>query len=133
MGAWGEKAFENDSALDWLAEFEDEGATAVREILKRVAGAKASEYVEADDGSAAIAAAEIVAASLAKGTDRVTAEITAWIGANPDAFVAKDLLVARQAVERVCGKSSELNELWSENGADSDWHKDVRALLTRLT
>jgi hypothetical protein len=34
-------------------------------------------------------------------------------------------------VERVF-ESSELRELWDENGEDTDWHADVRELLKRL-
>lgn len=38
MGAWGEKAFQNDSALDWLAEFEVRGLAMLRETLSRSRG-----------------------------------------------------------------------------------------------
>jgi hypothetical protein len=33
MGTWGEKPFENDAALDWLAELEEGGAGGLRELL----------------------------------------------------------------------------------------------------
>ena len=32
MGAWGEKSFQNDSALDWLAELEAEGYMTVHVV-----------------------------------------------------------------------------------------------------
>ena len=131
MGAWGEKAFENDSALDWLADLEDGGVTALRDTLSRVAGAGADDYVEVDDCSAAIAAAEIVAGALGE-RDRLTEEAVAWLDANRGAVVPGDKIAAKRAVERVLAEGSELRELWDENGPDTEWHADVRALLTRL-
>jgi hypothetical protein len=38
MGAWGEQVFQNDSALDWLAEFEVRGLAMLRETLSRSRG-----------------------------------------------------------------------------------------------
>jgi hypothetical protein len=131
MGAWGEKAFENDSALDWLADLEDGGVTALRDTLSRVAGTGADDYVEVDDGSAAIAAAEIVAGAFGE-RDRLTEEAIAWLDANRGAVVPGDKLAAKRAVERVLAEGSELRELWDENGPDTEWHADVRALLARL-
>jgi hypothetical protein len=59
MGAWGFQAFENDDALDWLEELEVGGAEVVRQGLNAVADG----YIEAPDGSVAVAAAEITAAA----------------------------------------------------------------------
>ena len=52
MGAWGAKAFENDSALDWFAELEANGVTALRSILSRVADTAEDDYLDVDDGRA---------------------------------------------------------------------------------
>jgi hypothetical protein len=59
MGAWGEKAFQNDSALDWLAEFEGRGVVMLRKTLSRVADVPVDDYLDVDDGTCSIAAAEI--------------------------------------------------------------------------
>lgn len=131
MGAWGAKAFQNDSALDWLAELESDGVAAIHEILSRVASSGDTQYVDADDGSAAIAAAEIVAATR-HGRDRLDDDARAWLAANASSIEDDDLVLARHAVERVLSGASELRELWDENGADTDWHVDVRALLVML-
>jgi hypothetical protein len=54
-GAWGPGSFENDDALDWASEFNLNPRVAVLvETLRVVAEAL---YIEAPDGSAAIAAA----------------------------------------------------------------------------
>lgn len=52
MGAWGYLPFENDDALDWLDELEGGGGDVIRRAL-----AKANNgYVDAPEGSIAIAA-----------------------------------------------------------------------------
>jgi len=132
MGAWGEKAFENDSALDWLNDLEAEGVDALRHILESVAETDEQDYLDVDDGAAAIAAAEIVAAARGRGRDRLTKPAIAWLDANAGELGEDDLIVAAGAVERVVAGNSELRELWEEGGSDSPWHADVRTLLKRL-
>lgn len=131
MGAWGEKAFQNDSALDWIADLEEGGAANLHEILARVAGAGESHYLDADDGSAAIAAAEIVAATV-HGQARLNHDAQAWLRENDSALGDDEMDLARRAVERVLGQASELRELWDEGGTDNEWRKDVHALLVML-
>jgi len=132
MGAWGEKAFENDSALDWLAEFEVDGLSLLRETLTRVAELHADEYLDVDDGAASVAAAEIVAAALGRQRDRVPATLNGWLDAHEGSLVGDDQELARRALERVLRAGSELRDLWEEGGTESAWHADVRALLGRL-
>jgi hypothetical protein len=132
MGAWGEKAFENDSALDWLNDLETEGVDALRDVLERVADTDEEDYLDLDDGAPAIAAAEIVAAARGRGRDRLTKPVIAWLDANANDLVEEDLLLAARAVERVVAGNSELRELWEDGGSDSPWHADVRTLLTRV-
>jgi hypothetical protein len=132
MGAWGAKAFENDSALDWLVELEAEGVEGLRDLLARVAETDEEEYLDVDDGAPAIAAAEIVAAATGRGRDRVPPAVLAWLDANEAELDEEDLSLACRAVERVVADGSELRELWEEGGRDSPWHADVRVLLRRL-
>jgi hypothetical protein len=128
MGAWGYKSFQNDSALDWLSDLIHGGAP----VLGAALDAIGEEYVEADEASAALAAAEIVAAALGKGDDRLDEDAATWLKENRDAARKVNPARARQAVERVFAKS-ELRELWDESGAATEWHADVRELLERLT
>ena len=132
MGAWGAKAFENDSALDWFNDLEAEGVDALRHLLESVAETEEADYLDIDDGAAAIAAAEIVAAACGCGRDRVTKPVIAWLDANASELVEEDLTLAAAAVERVVAENSELRELWEAGDTDSPWHTDVRTLLTRL-
>jgi hypothetical protein len=131
MGAWGSGAFQNDSALDWFAELEARGVSALRKLLSAVAATGEDEYLDVDDGAPAVAAAEIVAAALGRGRDRVTKPVIAWLDANAGAIVADDMALARRAVERVLGGNSELHALWDE-GTDRAWHEDVGVLVERL-
>jgi hypothetical protein len=132
VGAWGEKPFENDSALDWLNDLRSGGVATLRETLSTVATSSKDDYLDVDDGSFAIAAAEIVAASLGQGRDRLNGDARSWLDTNAGALVAADVALARRAVERVVGSNSELRGLWDEAGNDSVWHADVRQLLVRL-
>ena len=128
MGAWGHKSFQNDSALDWLSDLIHDGAPVLGAALDAASG----DDLELDAASAVLAAAEIVAAALGKGDDRLDEDAAVWLAENRDAARKVGAARARQAVLRVFAKS-ELRELWDENGDDTEWHADVRELLERLT
>ena len=63
MGAWGEKTFQNDSSLEWLAELEAGGVALLRGTLSRVADTDQEDYLDVDDGTSAIAARDGAAES----------------------------------------------------------------------
>jgi hypothetical protein len=63
MGAWGAGSFENDDAVDWLAEFCSEpGISVMLEALSVITDADEDEYLELPESCIGIAAAELVAA-----------------------------------------------------------------------
>jgi len=132
MGTWGAKAFQNDSAVDWLAELETSGVAALRATLSRVADTAQDASVDVDDGAAAIAAAEIVAAALGHGRDRLTIGAGAWLDRNQGILLLEDRTLANRAVKRVLSGESELRTLWDEGGPGGAWHADVCTLLDRL-
>jgi hypothetical protein len=131
MGAWGHKSFENDSALDWLGDLADGESSLVGEALDAITHADEDAYLEVDEATAALAAAELVAAGLGKGDDRLNEDAAAWLEQHRPVAQGIGATRARKAVERVY-KASELRELWDENGEDTEWHADVRELLARL-
>lgn len=131
MGAWGHQSFENDAVLDWFAEVEENTAR-VGDALRFAAEADSDQYVDAAAASAALGAAELVAAALGKGDDRLSRSVAPWLAAHRAELAALGASLARGAVARVLERS-ELRELWDENGADNEWHADVRELLRRLT
>lgn len=132
MGTWGETAFQNDSALDWLRDLERLGPAHLRETLSRVAGTHEDDFLDVDEGASAIAAAEIVAAALCRGRDRLPSAAVAWLAQNPGAVTEGALASARRAVQRVLADGSELRALWDEGGADNAWRAEVQTLLKRL-
>ncbi len=127
MGAWGHGSFENDGACDWIAELEADGIEAIREALQP----RAHEYIEVDDASNAIAAAEIVAAARGHGADDLPEEVSAWLEANASSITDDDVALARKVVARV-REGSELQELWAENGPENEWERGTASLLKRL-
>ena len=88
-------------------------------------------YLEVDECSAALAAAELVAAALGRGDDRLSKDAAVWLKGHREEVRKIGAARARAAVERVY-ESSELRELWDENGDDTAWHVEVRDLLKRL-
>lgn len=131
MGAWGHESFANDSALDWFSALVHGGPALLADALDRVGSAVADEYLEVDESSAALAAAELVAAALGGGEDRLPQDTLAWLTEHVHAARAIGAERARRAVERVF-RDSELRELWEENGDQTEWHAEVRELLRRL-
>lgn len=135
MGAWGCGSFENDDAAAWVHEFKNGGVTAVASALERVCGIADGEYLEAPEASAAIAAAEIVAA--ARDGDPSTLSQTAReaFARHRDPLIASHLSEsARRAVERI-RRRSELKDLWEEgdqSAKGNDWCGEVDRLLRRL-
>jgi len=131
MGAWGHGSFENDSALDWMDNaFRPGGAAAVEAALRYVAESAEDAYIDVDEASAVVAAAEFVAAARDGDLSRLgTAQND--FAAHRQSLTSPHLLpLARKALARVLRKS-ELQELWSE-GQDKSWLDEMNNLLARL-
>ena len=131
MGAWGHGSFENDSAVDWVENaFKPGGAGAVEAALRYAVESAEDAYLDIDEASAVVAAAEFVAAArdgdLSKlGTARND------FAAHRQSLTSPHLLsLAGKALERVLRKS-ELQELWTE-GQDKSWLNEMTNLLARL-
>lgn len=130
MGAWGLKSFDNDDAMDWVAEFEEAGAEAVKSSLD--AALNDNDALEAPEACEALAAAEIVAA--AKTGDQsylADGAASALARYGSDIATPENLVLAKDAVGRVKSQS-ELRELWQETDEFDAWIKDVEALESRL-
>lgn len=133
MGAWGPGPFDNDSALDWIADVLDAeaGWELVLEVLDGVASADEADPdmpIDADDGSAALAAAELVAARYGRPLEHTPADILDFVRAVPGPLPAEDRAIAATAVRRVMS-ASELAELWE---GDPEWISACEHTLARL-
>ncbi|WMJ75294.1 DUF4259 domain-containing protein [Cytophagaceae bacterium ABcell3] len=130
MGAWSEKNFGNDSALDWVNEFlESPSIDFVQDTLQQVI--ENDDYIEVDEATSALAAAEVVAALKGKPSSDFPKEIHDNLASlsQPDGL---DKL-AVQAVNKVIS-GSELQELWEGDGSipDPEWRAAINDLLNRL-
>ncbi len=125
MGAWGPGVFENDAALDWLAVARRGDAREAIESALRAA--IEAEYLDVDEGAAAVAAAAIIA-SACDGQIMSLPEDARSLAAD---FVPEERArgAAGEALRAVLGPRSELASLWSTSAA---WRGMISNLLDRI-
>jgi hypothetical protein len=131
-GAWGCGSFENDDALDWVENsLKPGGQRAVEATLAGVA--KGSGYLQAPDASAAVAACEVLAAAQGRPTSDLPPAVAALakkLSPKPPEPVRKN---ARDALDRILGRDSELSELWKDAKGDFEkWKKLIADLKARV-
>lgn len=133
MGAWGPQTFENDTAIDWLADFLEVGELEMIEETLETAVEDDDEPVDVDVACEAIAACEVLALLRGRrgGVHATTPELEAWIKGFHKKAPAALYTLAGKAIERVLDADSELRLLWDDAGDDA-WIKDVRDLQARL-
>ncbi|WP_415920878.1 DUF4259 domain-containing protein [Tateyamaria sp. SN6-1] len=136
MGAWGVGILQDDSALDWVEEaYASEGEEAVRTALETAASARPGDYLEYDEGVAARAAAEVVAASFGAPPDGIEADGLDTLMEHSDGVAEDDTLItlALSAVRRVASDNSEIAELWAEqDDTAAEWTAAIEGLEARL-
>jgi hypothetical protein len=129
-GAWGEGSFENDDALDWVSQCTQSTGTKV--VAATLTSALNAKYLEAPEGSAAVAAAEVVAAAQGRASSTLPKELRVWLERQSKTEIAALSSMAIQALKKVRNpKSSELKQLWSE-GKSKQWESRIAELETRL-
>lgn len=129
MGAWGHRAFENDTGADWVWELEEsDDLSLLHEALD--AALDTTDDIDADIASEALAAAEVVAALNGVPHIELPNSVVSWTTGRerPNAALVEK---ARRAASRIA-QTSELAELWAE-AEDTQWNEDVQALINRLT
>ena len=138
MGTWGRGLFDNDSAADFMMDLEEAGD--IRQLIESTfEEALEEEYLDSDSGCLVVVAAAYVDRQL-NGTiysDEDSDEPLS-IDLFPENSPSTDLRdlkgIAVQALTRVLGEHSELNELWLENEEEyPTWRKEVADLLNRLS
>lgn len=128
MGTWDVGPFDNDAAADFLA---DSGSSprAIARALSRCANAAASDYLDVDDGQAAIAAAELVSLGLGFGNlDTASPQVrdaARQLGPHEDLR-----LLAIKAIPRIRDRNhSEVAQLWAH---DPNHDASLLGLFARL-
>ncbi len=131
MGAWGIGNFENDSAGDWLYEFEE---NPTKDFLKKTLEAVfKEEYLDSDIASEALSAIEAI--TLIMGNSKEDEEELESI----DFDVLKNQFnrplydKSINCINRILEKSNnELYELWEESESFEDWKHVVLDLKQRV-
>jgi hypothetical protein len=134
MGSWGVGVFENDAALDCVANIVDGGGLpAVEAMLGQVRDA-GSEYLEAPQAQCALAAAEIVAglAGRPASNGKAPPDLAEWMAHEATTPAPDVIALARLAAARVASEPSELLELWQETADFPAWKATVDDLLAHL-
>jgi Domain of unknown function (DUF4259) len=129
MGAWGSGAFENDDALDAVAELVD-GTFELDDLRSAVS----ADYIEAPDGAVALALVEVALATLGiVDPDAALDEVDVRLLSTQLDDAAYELILT--TAERVVRPdASELYELWEEAGDDelTEWRDASVASIEQL-
>lgn len=134
MGAWSHESFGNDVAGDWTGPLEGAADLGYVEQTLQTVLDVGDDYLEMDEASEAIAAAEVVARLLGKFglRDAYSHSVDSWVERThlvPDhALVTK----AIEALDRITSEPSELLELWSESEHADAWLSAVANLRSRI-
>ncbi len=130
MGAWGHAVFDNDAALDWLADAASRGAAVVAAGAFEAAD---GDYLDVDAGSSLIAAAALVAAALDGDETDLPPSARALL---QDGRAVADLAnlgaQAAAGLRRVLLPSSELASLWKSGQEGDAWRASIERLIARL-
>ena len=123
MGTWSHESFGNDTANDWAYELEDATDFVVIEAALQVALDEGDEYLDADLAMEAIAAVEVIAKRLGKGTqsDVYTEKVDQWLETISEQPSDGLLSLAKRVLERIVADDSELKELWLESDEYELW------------
>lgn len=130
MGAWSHEPFGNDTACDWQSELLESKDLSVVEATLDAVLEVGREYLDSDEASEAIAAIEVLAKLLERGTqtDSYTEEIDQWVKDNPQRPSTELLQKAEKVIRRILSPNSELLELWEEQD-DEVWKLSLQQLL----
>ncbi len=136
MGTWSHEPFGNDQACDWASELEEStGFGVIDQAFDQIIADKNEAIIDADFGSVAYAAAEVVAQILGEGTqdldflDGVTQWIDQLSSRAPNALIQKAIITLDILVQ----ENSELDELWKESDDYDDWQKNIDELKELLS
>lgn len=126
----GSGIFDNDDAMDWIYDLQEEGNLAdVNEALDLIVRSR-SNQLDLTDSRIALAAGEVVAAMNGDISPELPEEAEDWLigkSSASEALRAK----AEEAVKKI-SQNSELIDYWSERGQLGHWRATVNDLIRRL-
>lgn len=128
----GTGSFDNEDAMEWIADFGGDGANSIEEAFDIINELDPGDYIEADVAAHAIAAAELVAAARDGDVSRLPKEAVASLKENVAKINAAKLTgAARKSISRIL-KASELKEQWEDSPDAEEWEDGVREVLERV-
>ena len=134
MGTWSHEPFGNDTANDWAYDLEEaRDLSHVEAALDKVLEI-GDDYLEARDAEEAIAAVEVLAKLLGRGTqsDAYTEKVDAWVDEVKLTPTPALRIKAKQVLRRVDSDNSEILELWQEGEDADEWRKSLAQLHSAL-
>lgn len=133
MGAWGELAFDSDTACDWAFGLEEVDDLSLVESALAEVEQTGGGYLDQDLACNALAACEVLARLKGQPGYRnsYTETVDRWVGTHPIRPPEPLLARADAAIARVLADPSELLDLWREEG-EAGWLQSVDDLRRRL-
>lgn len=132
MDIWGVGPLDNEVGAAFAQEVVQDGPFALAEAFD-VALDPDTEFLAAEEGWRALAAAELLAAALSGETEGLPdPAVRGWVGSANLTELEPLHEVARAALERVLGPDSELPELWAEREDAEAWEAEVERLRDAL-
>ncbi len=131
MGASGFGSFQNDDAMDFVAELSGADVALLVDVVGEVADLSDVEYLQADTANRAVAAVEVVAACLDHNVSELPEAARAWVAASARAIPNHLARKAGRALERVL-RDSELNDLWKDAPDYAAWMAGIERTRARL-
>ncbi len=133
MGAWSHEPFGNDTACDWaygLDSTKDIGY--LEQAIDAVLGS--GDPVGAREAEKAIAAVEVLAKMLGKGTqaDGYTESADIWVAAANALPSAALRAKAIKALDLITAGESELAQLWNDTDTSDAWEAAVAQLRAAM-
>ena len=132
MGTWGSDSFENDDALNWIADFcKAPAKELIVSALSRVAEKDFFDCLESPECTVGIAAAEVVAALKGEPSPNFPTELNECVSTLTIKTDLSLVHLALKAVERI-KTDSELKEFWDKSDSPDEWYSAVESLEVRL-
>lgn len=132
MGAWGMGVFDDDTSCEVIEDAMDESVP-ISDLVKKALSSSEEEYIEYTECHEIIVAAAMANALINKVTYEGIDNLDNWLSkqAVENVIPLKEKLA--NALSRVLGESSELNELWAENEDDYPvWKVNLEAIILGL-
>jgi len=136
MGAWGLLNFENDTALDFVADIEEKaekGIARIKSAIEIINTTTEDSYLDSDLCIEALAAIEYIAAAKDQMAEDFPEDAEEWLQPHKASLLGLRGIIAqsKQAIDRI-KHNSELKELWEESEDFEEWNKVLDDLDTRI-